>query len=264
MKPFQAFPRWFRIIGIASMMVLLAHVQARQSNELEQHQYEGNLGKNRIGMTILRKGNRIDGGHYFYQKFLKDIPITGSVKDTQITLMEDGGGTFQLHFVGNGSAGDHPLDFENSIGMDGTWKSADGTRLYPVSLRGTLIRPGADNVHRYSDVTSESDTAFESRVQSLLRAVLHGDKNTAVRFISYPLNVNFPNGKMRKFRDSTEILAAWNDIFTPAMISELQGDLPHDMFVRNGMAMLGTGEAWFDAKGLATVNLPSPTTSATP
>jgi hypothetical protein len=264
MKRLQAFPGWFWIIGVASMMLFPACVLARQNNELVQHQYEGNLGKSRIGMTIIHERNRIDGGHYFYQKFLKDIPITGSVKDSQITLMEGAGGTFQLHFVGNGSEGDHPLDFENSIGMDGTWKSADGTRVYPVSLQGTLIRSGADNVHRYSDVTSESDTAFESRVQLFLRAALRGDKATAVRFISYPLNVNFPNGKVRKFRDSAEILAAWNDIFTPAMISNLQGDLPHDMFVRNGMAMLGRGEAWFDAKGLATVNVPSPTTSATP
>ena len=28
------------------------------------------------------------------------------------------------------------------------------------------------------------------------------------------------------------------------------------MFVRNGMAMIGNGEAWFDDKGLATLNVP--------
>jgi len=263
MTRFQAFSRWFPIVGMVASIVFLVHASA-QSNELEQHEYEGNLGKSRIGMTIIREGNKIEGGHYFYQKFLQDIPITGSTEDSQITLTEARGGTFHLHFVGNGSEGNHPLDFHYSIGMDGTWKSVDGIRTYPVSLRGTLIRSGVDNGHRYSDVTSETDAAFESRVQSLFRAVLRDHKTNAVRFISYPLTVNLPNGKRRKFRDSAELLAAWNDVFTPAMIAELQEDLPHDMFVHNGMAMLGRGEAWFDAKGLATVNVPPPSRSAAP
>jgi hypothetical protein len=54
-------------------------------------------------------------------------------------------------------------------------------------------------------------------------------------------------------------LAAWNDFFTPAMIAELQRALPHDMFVHNGMAMIGNGEAWFDAKGLKALNVPPAT-----
>jgi hypothetical protein len=215
-------------------------------------------------MTIIREGTKIEGGHYFYQNVLQDISITGSTQGSQITLIEPGGGTFQLHFVGNGSQGDHPLDFENSIGMEGTWKSADGTRSYLVALRGTVARRGANNRRRYADVTSESDAAFELRVRTLLHSVLRADKSLAVQFISYPLNVNFPDGKTEKFRDSAAVLEAWNDIFTPAMIARLQEDLPHDMFVRNGMAMLGNGEAWFDATGLASMNVPSPPASVTP
>ncbi|MFY9725074.1 MAG: hypothetical protein WAJ87_06240 [Bryobacteraceae bacterium] len=170
-------------------------------------------------------------------------------------MTEPGGGTFHLRFVGNGSEEGRALDFENSIGMDGIWTSADGTRTYPVSLRGTLIRQGADSGHRYSDVTSGSDAAFEGRVQSCFRAILRGDKTTAVRFISYPLHASFPNRKSRVYRNSAEVLAAWNDLFPPAMVAKLREDLPHDMFVHDGMAMLGNGEAWFDAKGLADLNV---------
>ena len=207
-------------------------------------------------MTVVRDGNRIEGGHYFYQKFLKDIPITGSAERSLIVLTEPGGGIFHLHFVGNGSAGGRPLDFENSVGMDGTWASADGTRTYTVSLRGTTIHERGWDGHRYSDITKEDDIAFERRVQSLLSAVLRGDKTSAVRFVSYPLLVNFPNHTNKKFRNSAAVLAAWNDLFTPAMMTELQRALPHDMFVHNGMAMIGNGEAWFDDKGLATLNVP--------
>jgi hypothetical protein len=38
-------------------------------------QYEGNLGENRVGITIIHEGIEIDGGHYFYRKYLKDIPF---------------------------------------------------------------------------------------------------------------------------------------------------------------------------------------------
>jgi hypothetical protein len=224
--------------------------------ELERHQYEGTLGKTRVGMTVLRDGNKIEGGHYFYQQFLEDIAITGSFENSQVTLTETGGGTFRLQFVGNGSDGGRPLDFENSIGLDGTWTSADGASTYPVSLRGATIRQGDDDGSQYRDITSESPEAFETRVQTFWRAVLRGDKATAVRFISYPLRVNIARGKSKSFRSSAAVLAAWNELFTPALIDKLRDDLPHDMFVRNGAAMLGHGEAWFDAKGLAVLNFP--------
>ena len=225
--------------------------------ELVLHQYEGNLGDARIGLTVKREGNKIVGGHYFYQKFLRDIPITGSTENSHITLAESGGGTFHLHFVGNGSEKGQPLDFDNSVGMEGTWTDATGKKTYIVSLRGTTIGDRADEGHRYRDVTNESDAAFEGRVQSLVRAVLRNDKAAAARLISYPLRVNGPGQQHRAFRNSADVLAAWNLLFTPAMLAKLQVALPHDMFVHESMAMIGDGEAWFDAKGLAVLNLPS-------
>ena len=139
--------------------------------------------------------------------------------------------------------------------MDGAWTSADGSRSYRVALRGTEIRYDLGG-RRYADVTSEEDAAFEARVQAFFRAALHGDKAGAARLMSYPLSVRFPNGANRNFRSAAEVLAAWNEVFTPAMMAKLAAALPHDMFVHEGMAMTGAGEAWFDAKGLASLNVP--------
>ncbi len=240
----------------AALLGFCGTLPSQQKNELVQHQYEGTLGRSRIGLTVTRQGNNIKGGHYFYQKFLRDIPITGSMQGSHVTLVEEGGGTFSLNFVGNGSEGGKPLDFENSIGMDGTWTSKDGSRTYAVSLRGTTIRE-ADNRPRYADVTKENDAQFEKRVQSLISAVLHGDKAAAVRLISYPFTVNGSKREHWRLRTSADVLAAWNDFFTPAMTAEFEAALPHDMFVHDGMAMIGNGEAWFDANGLAVLNIPA-------
>jgi len=221
-----------------------------------QHQYQGTLGSSSIGMTIVRVGNTIKGGHYFYRKYLEDIPLTGTEQDSTVTLREPGGGTFHLHFTGNGSNGTAPLDFENSIGMEGTWTRPDGLHTDRVLLRGTAIEYGNPD-DRYASITSAPAAVFEKRVQSLVRAVLAGDRTTAIRFISYPLSVNLANGERKRCHTPAEVLAAWDEIFTAALVEDLRKDLPHDMFVHEGAAMLGNGEAWFDAKGLSTVNVPA-------
>jgi len=242
------------ILLCASTFVIASRPMA--SDESEQQQYEGSLGTSSIGMTLLHTGSRIDGGHYFYQKFLQDIPLSGKMESSEITLNEPDGSIFHLHFIGNGSEGGHPLDFNNSVGMRGTWTNAKGTRSYKVSLHGTEIRPGRDEGRRYADVTSESDEKFETRVQHFVRSVETGNKDEALLFITYPLRVNYPDRTNKLFRTRTEVLDQWNEVFTPALLSHLRRDLPHDMFVHEGNAMLGDGDFWFDSKGLVAVNLP--------
>lgn len=238
----------------ATLFVLSASLSG-QEDQLVRHQYEGTLGNGLIGMTILRRGNDLKGGHYFYQKYLKDISLTGAVQGSNITLNEPNG-AFHLHFIGNGSEHGEPLNFENSVGMNGTWTTADSRRSYPVSLSGAYEVDYSGR--RYAQVTDDSDAAFEKRVQACFHATLAGDKNTVLRLIGYPLSVNLPNGRRKIFKNSNQVLAAWNSVFTSALIAKLSRDLPHDMFVHNGEAMLGDGEAWFDAKGLAVLNIPDP------
>ena len=79
MKTFQPLFRRFFIAPIVCVLTMAMRVSGAQQEELQRWQYEGNLGESRIGLTLILAGNRIDGGHYFYQKFLRDIPITGSV-----------------------------------------------------------------------------------------------------------------------------------------------------------------------------------------
>ena len=67
-----------KVIAFATTLLgFCAVLSSQQKNELVQHQYEGKLGTSRIGLTVTREGNNIKGGHYLYQKFLRDIPITG-------------------------------------------------------------------------------------------------------------------------------------------------------------------------------------------
>lgn len=212
----------------------------------------GTVGHNRVGMTLDLKGdNVVSGGHYFYVHYLKDIPLSGSATGGAVTLKEPNGGTFELHFKGNGSEGGKALNFANSVGLEGTWTK--GSQKLPVMLNFTGMSQAAGR--RYESVTSESDAAFETKVQSFWRSVLAGKKSAAMLYISFPLRIN-QGGKSRTIASAPELTAQWNQVFTPAYLAALRKAVPHDMFTRNGQAMLGDGVAWFDAKGAVAVNVP--------
>ena len=104
----------------------------------------------------------------------------------------------------------------------------------------------------YADVTTEPDAAFENRVRAFLRAVIAGDREAAANAVSYPLQVN--GTRPTVIRNKAELLASWDRIFTPTLVSQLRAAIPHEMFVHEGNAMLGDGIVWFDARGASTIN----------
>ena len=50
-------------------------------------------------------------------------------------------------------------------------------------------------------------------------------------------------------RSKTQLLAHWDNIFTPAYVAVLRTAVPHDMFVNGRGAMVVNGAAWFNDKG---------------
>ncbi len=215
---------------------------------------DGTLGPTQIGMTLNLKGmSAIESGHYFYAKYLKDILLTGNLQGIVVTLHEPEGGTFTLHFKGNGSEAGKPLDFNNSVGLEGTWTKSATT--LPVKLGIIAMSEGPANARWYESVTDESDAAFEAKVQGFYQAVLAGDRNAAAKYMSFPLRVNHA-GKGHLIRSAAQLSTEWPQIFTPAYLAALKKAMPHDLFTRNGLAMLGDGIAWFGAKGVEAINVP--------
>lgn len=218
---------------------------------LSTKQMEGKVGPYVVGMNLLLHDHvAFSSGHYFYASKLVDIPLKGRIEGESVTLEEPDGGVFHLRLVSNGSAKGQVLTFYTSTGLEGSWTK--GSKTLPVVLQFTTGYDGPPRARRYSHVTSESDAAFERRVQAFLRAVLSGDKKGAAQLVSYPLAVNGPRPLV--VRTEADLLANWNRIFTPRLIARLRGALPHEMFVRNGAAMVSGGAVWFDDKGAVAIN----------
>lgn len=226
---------------------------ARADDDIDRVSLEGTLGQERIGMTLLIKnGKTLSGGHYFYGRYLQNIPLRGKLQGETLRLSEAGGGEFQLRFKNNGGGDGQPLGFDNSVGLDGSWTLK--AKTLPVALSIGDMAPAADG-RWYQDVTEESDAAFEARVQGFQRAALAGQAQQASRYVHFPLRINH-KGNSRQIADARQLQAEWSGIFTPAYLEQLQLAMAHDLFVRNGQAMLGSGVAWFDAKGAVALNLP--------
>jgi hypothetical protein len=218
---------------------------------LSTYEMEGKIGPYVVGMNVLvRDHTQFVSGHYFYGSKLSDIPLKGHIEGDAVTLQEPGGGVFHLHLVTNEASKSRPLNFYISTGLEGSW--SQGGKTLPVRLGFTTGYDGPSPTRWYSDVTHESDSAFESRVRSFLKAVNSGDKASAANLVSYPLRVNAR--KPLEIRTKAHLLANWDRIFTPALKLQLQQGIAHEMFVRNGLAMVANGAVWFDAKGAAVIN----------
>lgn len=213
----------------------------------------GKVGPYPIGMQLtVRDHVQFVSGHYFYVKQLTDIPLTGRMDGETLVLREPGGAAFRLHLVSNASARGQALNFYNSTGLAGTW--TQGARTLPVEIGFTTAYDGPPRARHYGEVTAESDAAFEARAGRFLRAVVRGDRATAAKAVSYPLRVN--GRRQKTIRTQAELLAQWDSVFTPELVTALRKAVPHEMFVRQGMAMVEGGAVWFDAKGAKVINGP--------
>ncbi len=221
------------------------------TDALSSMEMSGTIGSYPVGLNYTARNNvDLVAAHYFYVSQLKNIALNGSVHGQAVELQGADGSTFHLHFIGNGSNGNDPLTFYNSIGLAGTWY-LNGKTL-PVQLMGShsTENPGR---RLYTGVTSRSDAEFEQMVQAALSAILSNDPVAAARYVAFPLRVNFKSGHMT-IRNASALKAAWIRTFPAPFRNVIRSTVPHEMFVHNGEAMLGNGDLWFGDKGLISVN----------
>lgn len=220
---------------------------------IDTYHLDGTIGPYAVGASIsVKDWTSIAASHYFYDRQLKNIPLTGSVNGRSVTLTTATGETFHLTFQGNGGRGGDGSSFYTSVALVGTWTK--GGKTLPVKLGMDFDTLGLPDGHMYADVTSESDATFEARVAAFLKAAIAGDRQATAKVVSYPLAVN--GSHPMRIRNAAQLAAHWDAIFTPALLSRLKSAVPHEMFVHEGQAMVANGAVWFDAKGARAVNEP--------
>ena len=240
-------------IPLFACLCVLALWRPASAAELQQAPYEGTLGPQRIGLILNMSGRQVAPSRYYYYRHLQDIPLTGEWHDGSFTLREQGA-SMTLHFVGNGSEEGEALNFDNSIGLEGSWSNAKVT--LPVKLRGGGLSTASPPGHWYQSITDETDDVFEARTKGFCAAVAKGDSKQAARYVHFPLRVNHGPGNHEQIRDAAQWAARWQRIFTPAYVARIADASPHSMAIVQGHAMLGDGLVFFSDKGAEALNVP--------
>jgi hypothetical protein len=229
-------------------------INAQISDAVVEAQYEGQLGTTQAGMTLIVKNETITSGHYFTAKDLRDIPITGDIHDGRITVSGSDSSVFELHFKTNGSENGEPLNFDNTVGLVGT-RRLNG-KVEKADLEILTVGQGSEG-RRYALTTGLSDAEFESIVRNWRIAVLSGNRKAAAKYTHFPLRVN-ERHMHRTIRTPDALSKQWARIFSPAYLSRIKKDLPHDMLggTSSLSVTLGSGDVWFGDKGVEVLNLP--------
>jgi hypothetical protein len=239
-------------LAVALVLATPVHAQA-VDDSVSTYIAEGTVGRWRAGLNVtVRARQTVEAAHYYYASRGIDIPLTARSVNQTIELDEPGGGHFTLHLTNGDVREPRPLTFYTSTGLAGTW-TRNGASL-PVTFGFGTVLNGSSPVRWYADITDQSDAAFEARVRSFLRGVASGNRPQVVAAMSYPVTINAKHPIV--IRDRAALLARWSDVFTPAYVAQLGKAMPHEMFVRNGMAMVSSGAVWFDARGARILNLP--------
>lgn len=115
-----------------------------------------------------------------------------------------------------------------------------------------VIKDAKGNVasDSYCDASSGSYDQIVRFGIAFKTAVTAGNRAQVARSMHYPLRVN----AARKYTiaNKAALLAHYADVFTPGVLAQLRSMEPHEVFCRNGMAMLANGTLWVgtDSEGI--------------
>jgi hypothetical protein len=249
----QSRPSRLSLLLLFACACAVAFWRPVHAADLQQARYEGTLGPQRIGLILDMAGGQVAPSRYYYFRHLTDIPLAGELHGGTFTLHEQDA-TMTLHFVGNGSEEGEALNFDNSIGLEGSW--SNGKLTLPVKLSGGGLFAAAPAGHWYRLITDETDKVFEARTMGFRAAVAKGDSALAARYVHFPLRVNHGAGTHEQIRNAKQLAAEWARIFTPDYVARITDASPHSMAVVQGFAMLGDGLVFFSDKGAEVLNLP--------
>jgi hypothetical protein len=244
----------FMWLCLSTLAIFGKPLNAQATDSPLEAQYEGQLGTTQAGMTLIVKHETITSGHYFTAEDLRDIPITGAIHDGQIAVSGSDGSVFELHFKSNGSEHRELLNLNNTVGLVGTRQF--NVKVEKVDL-GILTMGRGSEGRRYDFATDLSDVEFESIVRNWRIAVLSGDREAAVKYTHFPLRVN-ERHTHRTIRTPEDLTKQWDRVFSPAYLSRIKKDLPHDMLGNSSsqLVMLGRGDVWFGDMGIEVLNPP--------
>ena len=208
-------------------------------------------GKNAFDMTLQFENTKVDGV-YFYHKHMRDIRLSGEIKNQGSTLElhehgEDGKVVaefkFRIHSL-NGKDQDADGPSFKTEPIEGSWSKIDGS----CSLKVTLDHTGSCAGELGNLYGRGADDMTHKRMKLFWDSLKNGDKAAVASCISFPIRVSV-NGKMRTLQNKQQLLAIYPDVFLRDFVAEVSGYPPRNLWNNYRGLMLGNGLIWFNSDG---------------
>lgn len=237
---------------VASFIFFSSFASAQEADWEELRNYAGVIGSDlKISMTLIMQGQDVHGV-YFYNKWLKDIPIKGSLKDNRSVVLKeyDAKGivtaVFKARFADRAPEyGDSQLKYEV---LEGTWSRPDGSesKKFRVLLDNATYRPQGKG--RYYVAGFDDDRAVESFAQKFWKAVVSKDREKVAGMVAYPVKVTIA-GKDVEIKNKAALIKNYDHIFNKDFYERVKSAVPHNLFAKASGVMLGDkGEIWLGSE----------------
>lgn len=243
--------KYFKLLFLA-LLPVSAHSSCVENKPDWLWNYEGNIGNTyQVGMSLIFSGEEVNG-LYFYKSQLKDITLKGRIiHGTDITLDElDASGNVTARFEGKFLERDPKGKFDSDkLACEiiaGYWHKLNSPSITVYLSLGSGTSGSLS--HRYAEAGASDDNLIHKSAYRFWDAVKRGNREIVAESIQYPITLQIPNVK-KVIRNSTQLIANYDDIFSSQYRDAILSGVPHNMFVNYQGIMLGDGKVWFGADG---------------
>lgn len=109
---------------------------------------------------------------------------------------------------------------------------------------GAAPAPSAAEVDARLDMLFGSHAPYKTFLTELQKATAEDDKKAVAAMVSYPITVKI-DGTEKTFANEKELIAAYDDVFTPATLLAIKNQTYESLFANDqGIMIGGTGEVW--------------------
>ncbi|HVY89810.1 MAG TPA: hypothetical protein VG942_13145 [Hyphomonadaceae bacterium] len=225
--------------------------------------FEGSVGEHPITMALMLTDDGMPG-RYAYPVSTADIVVSAKLDADQHHMM-----ITEYDAVGNPSAVFDGvfLDRDPSIHsstpltcdvIEGDWRPKDKPDgVLHFRMRSTTFHAPAPFDRMYGNKVDVE--AVNREAQAFRTAVVRDDRAGVVARVLYPITIGVDNAHETSFSTPAELMARYDEVFTPRLKKAITGAVPRMMFARQGQVMLvPPGWVWMDFQGKVTTLWPAP------
>jgi hypothetical protein len=199
--------------------------------------YDGNINNIPIKLSIYQVGEEILGTIY-YEKEKKELTLNGKLDGNKIVLYEyDGAGKNTGVFQGK---------MNNIDEIEGTWKSGNGQKSYPLTLESSNQPSPTEFGKRYSSAVMCIDQDVDNFVNKIQGYIVNDNKEQLAEVVNYPIKV-YINGKKTNIPNKDSFIKNYDGIFYPKFKQVISNTSTEYLFANFRGIMFGDmGEIWID------------------